>query len=98
MHHHSDNEVSLMTPEDVLFDLAGGRSLQQDKPADLLSEARDILGQAAGSVEAGIHSLVDGLFGPANSFFTQIPSDIQNLCKLNPPHAPCQLLYASEDL
>ena len=63
--------------------LSGGRSLQQAQPADLLSEAQNILGQAAGSVEAGIHSLVDGLFGPANSFLTQIPSDIQNLCEPN---------------
>ena len=58
----------------------GGRSLQS---SDLLSEAQSILGQAAGSVEAGLRSLVDGLFGPDNTFATQIPSDIGNLCKQN---------------
>ncbi len=62
-----------------LVAFTGARSLQQDK-TDLLSEAQQILGQAADSVEAGIQSLVEGLFGPENSFFTQIPSDIQNLC------------------
>lgn len=58
-------------------ELLGGRSLQSD---DLLSEAQTILGQAAGSVEAGLHALVNGLFGPDNTFATKIPDDISNLC------------------
>lgn len=47
----------------------------------MLEAADGILGGAVGTVRAGLTSLVTGLFGPQNTFLTQIPENIKTLCE-----------------
>lgn len=62
-----------------------GRSLQSD---DLLNDAKQVIGGAVNAVESGLSNVVNKLFGTANTWATQIPHNIDSLCKpLLPFHA-----------
>ena len=56
----------------------GGRSLQQ---ASLLNRAEAILGSAVSDVRSNLLHLVDGLLGEGNKFATNLPTNIDSLCK-----------------
>ena len=58
---------------------ADARQLQQS--GNLLDDARNVIGGAVNSVENGLSGVLDGLFGSANSWATQIPRNIQDLCE-----------------
>lgn len=62
----------------ILLYVSGARSLHQTK---VLDAAENVLQGATSAVRNGLKTLVTDLFGPENSFFTQIPQEIKSLCK-----------------